>query len=465
MYFLHPLFLLLVFFPFALLYYTFSSKKQTISSVFSPEVLQVISFNGSFVSSTLKYRLLLLVALLFIIALGQPVLNLASLSKKGESIPLVIALDISKSMLKDDIYPSRLELALSKIKTIMNSDVNLRVGLLLFEEDAYVAHPLSEDKESLLFISNSIDYSKVMESKTNLFAALEGATIMLKNYKQKNLLILSDINNIHSFKEESLYIKDNNLSVTLLEFIKESKSLTYSQEDINTILNNLQKSIQMQEIQGSKRVTQLFIYPLILALLILLFIYGYGLELKNKNIHLLVPFLLLCVTLKSEASLLDFHHVSSANEMYKKGHYKESIQTYIKIIGEDNVSNAKIYYNIANAYAKMGQLHLAKKYYLKSLTLMTDKDAQENLAEVKRVLSNQQHKKAKEKEDKYKLPQRISVKRKSQQETLNSDYRVTLDKIVLSEEARLLKKLKETKPIIFLRKLPITRRSKHVLQD
>lgn len=465
MYFLQPLFLLLLVFPFLLFYYSFTSKKQTLTSIFSPEVFEVISLNSCLLTSALKYRLFLLSILLFTISLAQPVSNHASFNKQEKSIALVIALDISKSMLKDDLYPSRLELALSKIKTIMNSNTNLRVGLLLFGNNAYVAHPLSEDKASVLFIANNIDYSNIMESKTNLFAALEGATIMLKNYKQKNLLILSDIHDIQSFKEEALYIKDSNLSVTLLEFTKESKSLTYSQEDITTLLANLQKSAQTQVIQGNTRLKQLFIYPLALALLLLLFIYAYSLELKNKNINLLVSLLLLNFAQPSQASLLDFQHVSDANEMYKEGHYEESIQTYIKIIGDNDGVNAKVYYNIANAYAKMGQLHLAKKYYLKSLALVRDIEAEENLAQVKLVLSNQKHKKSKEKEEKYKLPQRISVERKSPQEALSSDYVVTLDTIVLSQEAKLLKKLKQLKPIIFLRKLHITKRSKDVLQD
>ncbi|MBL1243857.1 MAG: VWA domain-containing protein [Sulfurimonas sp.] len=142
-------------------------------------------------------------------------------------------------MLKDDLYPSRLEFALSKLKTIMQSDSNLRVGLLLFANNAYVAHPLSEDKSSVLFISKNIDYSKVMQNRTNLFAALEGATLMLKDYKRKNLLILSDIGSLEGFNDESKYIKDYNLSVNI---ISTSATSTYSSDDINVVLKKLSRS-------------------------------------------------------------------------------------------------------------------------------------------------------------------------------------------------------------------------------
>ncbi|SFV50392.1 BatB [hydrothermal vent metagenome] len=220
MYFNHPFFLLLLIFPLLLFIYSLRSKKQTLDSVFSPAILKIISVNSQHVNSVLKYKLFLLVCVLLVLSLAQPIWNQTLLTHKQKSIPLVIALDISKSMLKDDLYPSRLAFALSKIDTLMKSDTNLRVGLLLFANNAYLAHPLSEDKSSVLFISQSIDYAKVIEDKTNLFAALEGATLMLKEYKTKNLLILSDIGSLENFKEESLYIKESKLNVTLLSFTK-----------------------------------------------------------------------------------------------------------------------------------------------------------------------------------------------------------------------------------------------------
>jgi len=491
MYFNHPFFLLLLTFPLALFLYSLRPKKQTLSSTFSPAILKTISVNFQLVDKGLKYKLFLFVTVLLIITLAQPVLNHSSLNRKKKNIPLVIALDISKSMLKDDLYPSRLEFALSKIKTIMQSDSNLRVGLLLFANNAYVAHPLSEDKSSVLFISKNIDYSKVMENRTNLFAALEGAILMLKDYKRKNLLILSDIGSLEGFNDESEYIKDYNLSVNIMSI---SATSTYSSDDINVVLKKLQKNSQEVEEKDNKTTTiQLFYFPLALALFLLLFIYTYALELKNKSVNLLVSLFILSLTTQTKASVLDFHHLSNAessfkeaqytnalisynklsqtqdilyniaNTQYKLGLYHVAIKNYMKSLNTDDVFNAKVYYNVANAYVKLDKLHLAKKYYKKSLNLVQDIQAQENLKQVLLVLSNQRHKDSKE--DKYKLPERISVKKKSPQKTLSSDYIVRLDKIVLSEEEKILKALKNRKPIIFLRKLDIHRRSKNVLQD
>ncbi len=509
MYFNHPLFLLLLTFPLVLFIYSLRSKKQTLNSVFSLAILKIISVNTQIIDTGLKYKLFLLVIVLFVLALAQPVWNQTSITNTQKSIPLVIALDISKSMLKDDLYPSRLELALSKIDTIMKSDTNLRVGLLLFANNAYLAHPLSEDKSSVLFISQSIDYSKIMQKSTNLFAALEGATLMLKNYKSKNLLILSDIAGITSFDAELNYVKENKLSVNVLSLTKEStpaletlassssglyKLFSYSENDLYTMLKNLQNVTQIQESQDkSAKSTQLFYFPLLLALLLLLFIYTYGLVLKHKSLNLIVSLVLISITTQTEAALLDFYHLSSAensfkdqqytdalvyykklsqtqeilyntaNTQYKLGLYDKAIKNYSNCLGTDEIFNAKVYYNSANAYVKLKKLYLAKKYYKKSLTLVQDIQTQENLMQVTDILSKQKHKLSKE--DKYKLPQRISVKKKSLQETVSSDYVVSLDTIVLSQEEKILQALKKQKPIIFLHKLNIQRRSKNVLQD
>ncbi|MDF1884547.1 tetratricopeptide repeat protein, partial [Sulfurimonas sp. SAG-AH-194-C21] len=218
-------------------------------------------------------------------------------------------------------------------------------------------------------------------------------------------------------------------------------------------------------------------------------------ELKNRSTNLIVSLLLMSIGMQSKAAILDFYHISNAedsfeakkyanalvsyekltqtqrvlyntaNTQYKLELYDRAIKNYIKSLSKDDIFNAKIYYNIANAYVRQGKLHLAKKYYKKSLSLTTDTEAQENLNQIQHILANQKHKIAKDKEEKYKLPQRISIERKSPQDTLSSDYVVRLEKIVLSEEEKILRALKKQKPIIYLRKLDTHKRSTNVLQD
>lgn len=473
MYFLYPLFLILLLLPLGVLFYSIYVKKETPSSLFSPAILKVISLYPNIVSNSLKYRLFSVVIILFIVALARPVLQTHTSVAKNKTLPLVIALDISKSMLKDDSYPSTLEFALSKIELLLASPIKLRVALLLFANNAYVAHPLSEDKTSVEFIAKNIQYSKIVEDKTNLFAALEGANLMLKDYKSKNILILSDIKIELNLDDEYAYVKKHTLHVNILNITQEhSASLetlshssggsytmaTYSSSDLESILHHLQtssKSLAIQENEEHR--VELFYFPLLVSLFLLLFIYFSTLEFKHKSTNLLILFLLSTLsTTQLKASPLDSYYIYKAQSAYEKGEYESAIKTYTKALTTKDRVNAKLYYNIANAYAKQKKLYLAKKYYKKSLALLFDEEAEENLKLVQKILSNQKHKKKKEKEDKYKLPQRISLEQKEPQDSVSSNYVVSLDSI--SEKKR-------EKPLIFLRKLSIQKRSKNVLQD
>ncbi|MDQ7067421.1 MAG: VWA domain-containing protein [Sulfurimonas sp.] len=238
------------------------SKKQTLESIFSADILKTICVDSHVLSTSLKYRLFLLTIILFIIALAQPITTHSHSSQTRQSVPLVIALDISKSMLKDDVYPNRLEFALFKIESIMKSNFNLRVGLLLFGDDAFVAHPLSEDKASLLFIAKSIDYSKIMQ-RVQTLCCPRGCADYAKKLQKKNLLILSDIADIDT--------KDFNLSVYRVDITPDH---TYSFDDINIIMKNLQKESQTEDISGeNKNTIQLFYFPLLLALLFYYFLF------------------------------------------------------------------------------------------------------------------------------------------------------------------------------------------------
>ena len=478
MYFHDPLFFILLIFPLAFFLYSIQTKKVTPTSFFAPAVLQTISVHPKITSTTHKYRLLLFVSVLFIIALARPVTLTQAQNKSQKSIPLLIALDISKSMLKDDFYPSRLEFALSKIEFIMNSESNLRVGLVVFAKDAYVAHPLSEDKASLLFIAQNIAYSEVVKDGTNLFAPLEAAATLLKSYTSKNLLIITDAQSTQALQDEYLYANKEHLKLTILHISKEHSTFLdslsegnyypadYSSESIYTILKNLQS--ENRTIKDPNRVQQhkeLFFYPLVLALFILLYLYGYSTQRQVKTPILLLLVLFLYQPTKSSASLVDVYYLYNATEAYREQRYDRALEHYFKALGDSKRANAMIYYNIANSYVKKEQLQLAKKYYKKSIALAQDSDAVENLEKVMQILANQKHKKAKEKKDKYKLPERMLLEQREPSEALSSNYTVKLGSMVLGEEERILQKVTKQKPLIFLRKLHTTKRSKYVMQD
>jgi len=151
-----------------------------------------------------------------------------------------------------------------------------------------------------------------------------------------------------------------------------------------------------------------------------------------------------------------------ANSYYKNKEYKRAIVLYKKsLLKNSSETNAKIYYNIANAYFFIQKLHSAKKYYIKSLKIKNDVMVQDNLD----VLLNVIKYKKSTKDDKYKLPKTMSSFAKELPTPTNSNYSVSLDKMVLNEEDKWIEFIKNEKPTIFLQKLHTKRMSQNANED
>lgn len=88
---------------------------------------------------------------------------------------IVIALDVSKSMLAQDLKPNRLDCAKNKIKKLLVKLVGEQVGLILFAGDAIVMCPLTSDQDLLLSFLDEVDYQTISGGTTNLAKAILSA--------------------------------------------------------------------------------------------------------------------------------------------------------------------------------------------------------------------------------------------------------------------------------------------------
>lgn len=105
---------------------------------------------------------------------------------------VVIALDISKSMLAEDFKPNRLDFAKNKIKKLISSLAGDRIGLVLFAGDAIVMCPLTRDREVLLAFLDDASVQTISNGMTNLTSAITLATSMVQqaNDGATNLLTI-----------------------------------------------------------------------------------------------------------------------------------------------------------------------------------------------------------------------------------------------------------------------------------
>ncbi len=145
-----------------------------------------------------KYRLkeaLIFVALFFtVFALMRPQWGFKWQEIKRKGLDILVAVDVSKSMLAEDIKPSRLErtkLALADFVKHLKGD---RVGLIAFAGSAFVQCPLTVDYSGFLLSAESLDINTIPKGGTSISSAIREA---IKSYegglkKYKVLIIITD---------------------------------------------------------------------------------------------------------------------------------------------------------------------------------------------------------------------------------------------------------------------------------
>ncbi|HEY6977319.1 MAG TPA: VWA domain-containing protein [Chitinophagaceae bacterium] len=135
------------------------------------------------------------IALIFcIIAIANLRKPLSGNKEPTAGIDIMIALDVSKSMLSSDIKPSRLERARQLISLLIDKLENNRLGLVIFAGQAYLQMPLTPDlTEAKMFLSNA-STDAVPVQGTNISDALQlcNNSLNTKEKKHKAVLLISD---------------------------------------------------------------------------------------------------------------------------------------------------------------------------------------------------------------------------------------------------------------------------------
>jgi len=192
-------FWLLLALPLAVLWYIFKHKKQTAE-------LKISSLKGFKITNSWlpKLRHLLfalrLVALAFLImALARPQsVDVSTKTKTTRGIDIVMAIDVSASMLAKDLSPNRLE-ALKKVAAeFIKGRPNDRIGLVEYAGESYTKTPITSDKAIVLRSLKSIKYNTIIEGGTAIGMGLATSVNRLKDSKasSKVIILLTDgVNN------------------------------------------------------------------------------------------------------------------------------------------------------------------------------------------------------------------------------------------------------------------------------
>src|SRR5210317_1233287 len=192
-------FWLLLLLPIAIIWYVFKHNKQTAE-------LKISSIKGfKFTNALLpKLRHLLfvfrLLALaLLITALARPrTSDESTKTKTTRGIDIVMAIDVSASMLAKDLLPNRLEAVKNVAYDFIKGRPNDRIGLVEYAGESYTKTPITSDKSIVIRSLNEIKYNTIIEGGTAIGTGLATAVNRIKDSKaiSKVIILLTDgVNN------------------------------------------------------------------------------------------------------------------------------------------------------------------------------------------------------------------------------------------------------------------------------
>ncbi|MAB58783.1 MAG: BatB protein [Aequorivita sp.] len=220
--------------------------KRTVQKRFvDKELLKKLSPNRSLFKSVLKVLVLCLAIACLSFALVNPKIGTKLETVKREGVDIVFALDVSKSMLAEDIAPNRLEKAKQLITQIINGLAGDRIGIIGYAGSAFPQVPITSDFSSAKLFLSGMNTDMVSSQGTAITQAIELAQTFYDDEDQTNrvLFIISDgedhEGNVSTIAEEAAEkgIRIFTIGVGTLEGgpipIKENGVLQYYKRDQN----------------------------------------------------------------------------------------------------------------------------------------------------------------------------------------------------------------------------------------
>ena len=155
-----------------LVWWNARQTQKTLTGRLSPRLAQFLGRSVSTTKRRLKLALQALALLAFVVALSRPQSGEGTQKAKSEGLEIMLAVDVSNSMLAEDSRPSRLELAKRELTRLLDTLSGDKVGLVAFAGSAILLSPLTSDKGALKMYIDSLDTDAVSSQGTNFHKAL-----------------------------------------------------------------------------------------------------------------------------------------------------------------------------------------------------------------------------------------------------------------------------------------------------
>lgn len=184
----------------------------------SSRLRPVVLHNASLARRAIKYSLSLIGFISLLFAILQPQWNKKEEQVEQQGRDLLIAVDISRSMLCGDEKPNRLEFAKQKIKKILYNLKCERVGLIVFAGEAVIQCPLTIDYGAFFMFLDNLDVATISSGTTTIDGAIHVALGIFEAMPEKKTKLLCLFTDGEDFSTNLAGVKDKAASQKLSIF-------------------------------------------------------------------------------------------------------------------------------------------------------------------------------------------------------------------------------------------------------
>lgn len=375
------------------------------------------------------FKFILLVSALFflILSLARPQIGTRQKTDTVKGIEVVVTLDVSNSMMAQDVKPTRLDKAKQIVSSVCNRLRNDKMALVVFAGNAFLQVPISADNVSITMFLDAVNTGMIPTQGTSINEALSVGNRSFSAQKgvKKALVMITDGEDHEGGIDDAIKeLKKNDINVFVMG-IGEPKGApvivggnylrsmdgqivisrlneqmckdvanrtdgTYIHVD-NT--NSAQEQLvnELKKLQASEMETTTYseyneLFPWLAAISLVLLMMEVVVQYRKSrysekwerfwehgNASKLVVFFVMCVTyMPTPAQTVTKIHTHKGNVSFNRKHDSLAIINYKKAIAADQ-ANFKAHYNLGNTYLRQGKGQDAMKEYEKSASYTSSK--------------------------------------------------------------------------------------------
>ena len=389
-----------------------------------PTLLRHLMPDVSKMRPVVKFWMLLAAMALIIVMMARPQMGTRISHEKRTGIESIIAMDISNSMLAEDVTPSRLDRTKMMVENLVDNFTDDKIGLIVFAGDAFVQLPITSDYVSAKMFLSEIEPSLIATQGTDIATAINMAANSFTQQQGvgKAIIVITDGEDheggaLEAAKEEKKkgmrvyvlgvgsdkgapipmgngdYMKDRTgntvmtkLNEEMCRQIAEAGGGAYIHVDNNT---NAQRQLDSELAKLSKKEMQSTIYSdydeqfqaFGIIAIILLILEICILESKNPIARRLNIFgrkqrtttlIIALVVASASFAQNDRRYITQGNKLFRSGQFDKAEVAYRKAI-EKNPRNPQAHYNLGNSLMAQKKDSAAVQSFQKSTELETSK--------------------------------------------------------------------------------------------